>query len=220
MAATLYKCRMKKRAAIYIDMDDVITNTHQLLLHVLEREFGKKMSYSQITDFDLQRSFDLTDREYEHFFECVHDPEVMIRQAPVKGAKEVIQTWKDRGHTISILTGRPAVSRDVSITWLDRHGFLYDSFTIVNKYGRDASNGNGAISLESLLKKSFDLAVEDSGKMAKFLSERMGVRVALLDRPWNRDESFNHRVRRCAGWPEVETCFKTLREIPDSFPAR
>ena len=53
--------------SIYIDMDDVLSESNQTFPHILERELGKKMEYSQITTFDLQKSFDLSDDEYAHF---------------------------------------------------------------------------------------------------------------------------------------------------------
>ena len=196
--------------SIYIDMDDVITQSHQTFIDVLEREFGKKGTYSQITDFDLQKSFGLTDEEYDRFFEHIHDPEEMIRQTPVPGAKKAMAHWRNKGYEISIMTGRPSEARSVSMEWLKLNGFTYDSFSIVNKYGRDASNGNGSISLENLSTLEFDLAVEDSSRMARFLSEQMDVRVALLDRPWNQDLSTNNKIQRCSDWTEIEAYFGTL----------
>jgi uncharacterized HAD superfamily protein len=201
---------MEKTASIYVDMDDVLTQSSKVFLNVLEREFGKKKAYAQITDFDLKASFGLTETEYTHFFQCVHEPEEILGHTPVPGAKETMARWQRQGYRISIMTGRPTETRDASLVWLDRHGFTYDAFFIVNKYGRDGSNGDRSISLEDLSSRAFDLAVEDSGDMARFLSEHMDVRVALLNRPWNQNRSFNHKVRRCEDWTEIETCFGTL----------
>jgi len=66
------------------------------------------------------------------------------------------------------------------------------------------------MSMETLSKQYFDLAVEDSGQMARFLSENMNLRVALLDRPWNRSMSFNSNVQRCADWKEIKKKFERL----------
>jgi uncharacterized HAD superfamily protein len=196
--------------SIYIDMDDVLAESNLTFLTVLEREFGKKKDYSQITTFDLQTSFDLSDDEYAHFFDCIHRPEEMILHAPVAGARETLNIWRDRGYRICILTGRPLDTVEVSIKWLARHDFAHDAFSIVNKYGRQSSEGGDAISLETLSTQAFDLAVEDSGTMARFLSEEMGIRVALLDRPWNRSISFNGNVHRCADWMEIKHRFERL----------
>ena len=196
--------------SIYIDMDDVLSESNQTFLHILERDLGKKMEYSQITTFDLQKSFDLSDDEYTRFFNCIHNPDEMIRHAPVTGAQEILKLWHDKGYSISILTGRPVHTRDVSLKWLELHEFAHDSFSIVNKYGRASSKGEMSMSLEALSKHSFDLAVEDSGQMARFLSETMDIRVALLDRPWNRSMDFNNNVLRCTDWAEIKLNFERL----------
>ncbi len=197
-------------ASIYLDMDDVLTESHQTFLSVLDREFGKKVDYSQITTFDLQQSFGLSDEEYSLFFDCIHTPEEMIKHIPVSGAKQTLRLWSEKGYKISILTGRPLHTLDVSRKWLECNEFVHDSFSIVNKYGRDSSEGEMSMSLKTLSALSFDLAVEDSGQMARFLSEEMGVTVALIDRPWNRDMSFNKNVHRCADWKDVRQKFERL----------
>ena len=196
--------------SIYIDIDDVLAESCQTFLHVLEREFDKKVSFSQITDFDLKKSFGLTDDEYRRFFKSIHATKEMISHQPVPGARSGVQQWHDNGYEIRILTGRPADAKEISVQWLKRHRFSYDTFSIVNKYGRKGSEGNGSISLKDLSRHSFDLAVEDSAHMASFLSETMGVPVALLDRPWNRSFSFNEKVHRCRDWEEIKQRFNRI----------
>ncbi|THB79741.1 MAG: bifunctional metallophosphatase/5'-nucleotidase [Desulfobacteraceae bacterium] len=195
---------------IYVDMDDVLTESNLIFLDVLEREFNKKVGYEDIHTFDLKVSFGLTEDEFERFFECIHQEDEMMKQTPVPGSKETLQHWQDQGYEVKILTGRPVASEGVSVDWLARHGYAYDSFTIVDKYNRAASKGNGSMSLERLAECSFDLAIEDSGKMAQFLSETMGVQVALLERPWNRSMDFNGNVARCADWQEIKTRFERV----------
>lgn len=196
--------------SIYIDMDDVLAESNQTFLRILERDFEKKVAYSQITTFDLQKSFGLSDAEYVRFFDCIHQPDEMMQHTPVAGSRETLRLWHENGYKISILTGRPLDSRDISLEWLNRYDICHDAFFIVNKYGRDACEGKMSMSLKALEQCTFDLAVEDSGQMAQFLSETMGIQVALLDRPWNRSMSFNSNVHRCADWMEIKTRFERL----------
>ncbi len=191
-------------AEIYIDMDDVLTQSCHAFLKTLRQEFNKNATYEQITDFNLQVSFGLSDEDYAHFFSCIHTPDALFCQAPVEGAKDTISRWKKNGHRINILTGRPPETRDISIKWLVHNEFEFDSFSIVNKYGRQASKENNVMTLQALSTHSFDFAVEDSVTMAKFLSREMGVPVALLDRPWNRDILADGNIRRCSDWSRVD----------------
>jgi len=196
--------------SIYIDMDDVLTESNQTFLRVLERDFNKKIAYSQIKTFDLQKSFGLSDDDYASFFDRIHQPHEMLQHTPVAGSRETLRLWHENGYKISILTGRPLHSRSVSLEWLNRHEVCHDAFFIVNKYGRDVCEGEMSMSLKTLENQSFDFAVEDSGQMAQFLSETMNLKVALLDRPWNRSMSFNSNVHRCSDWMEIKTKFERL----------
>ncbi len=196
--------------SIYIDMDDVLCESNQTFLKVLEHEFDRKVDYDQITTFDLKQSFNLSDDEYDLFFERIHDPDEMIQHLPSKGAKHVLDNWNSKGYHINILTGRPSAAHSISLQWLDRHQFKYHDFCIVDKYDRDSSKSNNTLSLESLSQLSFDLAVEDSGQMALFLSEEMNTPVALMDRPWNRSFSFNNLVHRCSDWNDIKIKFEIL----------
>lgn len=196
--------------SIYIDMDDVLCESNETFLTVLEKRFNKKVHYDQITTFDLKQSFGLTDEEFNDFFDLIHEPEEMIQHKPVQGAKALLDTWDEKGYRINILTGRPVAAQPVSLEWLDKHQFKYHDFSIVDKYQRDASKGASAMTLDALSQMSFDLAIEDSGQMASFLSEEMNTPVALLDRPWNRSFDFNEKVHRCKDWSQIKAQFEIL----------
>lgn len=51
---------------------------------------------------------------------------------PFPGAKETINEWKRRGHTITFFTSRTEDMRRITEDWLDDCGFQYDAL-IMNK---------------------------------------------------------------------------------------
>jgi uncharacterized HAD superfamily protein len=59
--------------------------------------------------------------------------------------------------------------------------------------------------LSELSGDDFCLAIEDSRDMAQYLAGTLGLTVALLDRPWNRNgkKPLPVGVVRCQGWPEI-----------------
>jgi uncharacterized HAD superfamily protein len=133
----------------------------------------------------------------------------MIDFAPMDGAVDRLKRWGQSGYPIHVVTGRPADSLDVSIAWLKKHDVPFDDVILVDKYGRGAGDRHIAISLEQLAAMPFCLAVEDSTDMARHLSERMGVPVALFDRPWNRDAQTGRRLRRCHTWADIDRVFNS-----------
>jgi uncharacterized HAD superfamily protein len=189
---------------IYVDFDDVLSETGQACVNIIEREFGRKIAFEDLHSFDLKISCRLTDKEYKRLFELLHEPEEILNYNPIDGAIDVLSAWADRGFDIAIVTGRPTTAHDVSIQWLNQHKVPYHSFIMVDKYYREKMDRRLAISMEELAQKRFSLAIEDSSKMAKFVSEEMDVPVALFDRPWNRHFSLNGNVKRFDAWPQIE----------------
>ena len=74
---------------------------------------------------------------------------------------------------------------------------------MVDKYNRPGNDPAIAVSKEELAARAYDLAVEDSGDMAIFLAENMGVATALIDRPWNWACPSHDRVVRCRSWDDI-----------------
>lgn len=189
---------------VYIDFDDVITETGQACLEVLQKEFGRTADFEDLTTFDLKVSLGLSDDEFEHFFKILHQPEVVLKYQPIEGAIEGLNHWASQGINIAIVTGRFTSSYDASLQWLANHNVRYDSFTMVNKYQREDSDPSIAITLEELKKRKYSLAVEDSEVMAAFLSDEMRVPVALFDRPWNQNAKLNGKVTRYHTWDQLK----------------
>jgi len=194
---------------IYVDFDDVLSDTTSAFLKILKREFGKRVNFEDIFSFDLKASFNLTDSEYEHFFHRVHQADVIMSFSPMEGAIGALEAWIKLGYQISIVTGRLTSAHEASLDWLAEHRVPYHSFTMVDKYSRENNDSKLSISMEEFSQLKFSLAVEDSATMALHLSQKMGIPVALMDRPWNRMVDLNHNLKRYASWSEIHQDFKT-----------
>jgi uncharacterized HAD superfamily protein len=171
---------------IYVDFDDVLADTTKSFLKILRCEFGKSVNFEDIFSFDLRASFDLSESEFEHFFQRVHQPEVIMEFAPIEGC-----------------------AYEASLDWLSKHNVPYHSFMMVDKYSRENIDTKIAVSMEEFSEMKFSLAVEDSAKMALHLSQKMGISVALIDRPWNRRANLNHKINRYTSWYDIQNDFQT-----------
>lgn len=194
---------------IYVDFDDVLADTTKSFLKILRREFDKSVNFEDIFSFDLKASFDLSESEYEHFFQRVHQPEVIMEFAPIDGAVGVLEEWIKLGYQIAIVTGRLTSAYEASLDWLSKYNVPYHSFMMVDKYSRENIDTKIAVSMEKFSKMKFSLAVEDSAKMALHLSQKMGIPVALIDRPWNRRANLNPRISRYTSWYDIQNAFQT-----------
>jgi uncharacterized HAD superfamily protein len=188
---------------IYVDMDDVLCETARGCLEIVERVFGKRVAYEQLTDFNLGNSCELSSEETAELYHIVHHPDELLRLKPVNGAIAVLNQWMAAGFEIAIVTGRPPATYEPSLDWLAREHVPYHSFTVVDKYGRFTTEETIVVSLSELARREFTFAVEDSPTMAKYLAEQMRVPVRLFNRPWNRATVEHPKITRHNHWLDI-----------------
>jgi hypothetical protein len=197
---------------IYVDFDDCLCETARYFSELVDAMFGLEIPYEQIEFFDLQKSFSLTDAEYEKMMTMAHKPEALLSYDETPGASETVNHWIDLGYDVSVITGRPYSSYKASRLWLDRHGLERVKLYHLNKYGRDTfyDAGDTSLSLEDYYKMHFDYAVEDSPKAFKFFDHLPDLQVLVYDRPWNQNYVLPEKgYRRCYDW---ETIRASVRE--------
>ena len=77
-------------------MDDVLCHAARHVLVIVEREFGKRIAYEQLTNFDVGLSCGLRPDEREELYRIVHRPDELLSMAPVSDAIAVLGSWKQR----------------------------------------------------------------------------------------------------------------------------
>ena len=191
---------------IYVDFDDCLCETALAFTFIADRLFGKKVPYEEVRFFNLQKSFDLTDEQYDQLLIKGHEPEVLLSFAETPGASAVINEWTGSGHEVSVITGRPYSTYEVSRTWLDRHELQDIRLYCLDKYGREnfLKNSNFSLELSDYYKMRFDYAVEDSPLAFRFFDHIPDIRVMVFDRPWNREAELpNAHYHRCFDWESI-----------------
>ncbi|MCR5607572.1 MAG: 2-dehydropantoate 2-reductase [Lachnospiraceae bacterium] len=198
---------------IYIDFDDCLCETARYFSELVKELFGKNVPYENIKYFDLDKSFELTDAEFEKMMIEAHRPEALLSYDETPGAIEAVNGFIDAGHTVSIITGRPYSSYEPSREWLDRHGLDRVKLFCLNKYGRDSFIKDSEFSLEidDYYKMHFDYAIEDSPRAFKFFEHLPNLKVLVYNRPWNKECEFpGENYCRCYDW---ETIGKIIKGI-------
>lgn len=192
---------------IYVDFDDCLCETARHFSGLAKDMFGTNVPYENINFFNLQKSFSLTDKQYEDMMAEAHKPEILLSYAETPGAADTLNSWVDEGHDVSVITGRPFNSFEPSREWLDRHRLGRIKLYCLNKYGRDSfyQNTEYSLELEDYYKMHFDIAVEDSPHAFKFFDHLPDLKVLVYDRPWNHNvELPGDNYIRCFDWNEIE----------------
>jgi len=199
---------------IYVDIDDVLSRTVETLIDLLERLHDRRVAVDECRHFDLRRSFALDDEALSRFMDHAHADEVIESIVPVEGAGRVLERWTAAGARVALVTGRPPITREASLRWLEAHGLPHDELHHLDKWSRPSWNEHGlpALRFDEIGGLGFEFAVEDSLETAVRLVEEFEIPVALMDRPWNRGvDGLPRRTRsnlvRCRGWEEVDRSF-------------
>jgi uncharacterized HAD superfamily protein len=196
---------------IYVDFDDCLCETAKHFSDLVKVMFGKDVPYENIKYFNLQRSFSLTDDEYENMMIEAHKPEALLSYDETPRAVNTINEWIDSGHDVSVITGRPYSAFEASRLWLDRHGLARAKLFCLDKYGRDnfIKNSMFNLDLDDYYKMHFDYAIEDSPFAFKFFDHLPDLKVMVIDRPWNQDCEFpGPGYTRCYDWKTIKEMVK------------
>ncbi len=191
---------------IYIDFDDCLCETARYFSKLGYELFKKDVPYEDIHFFDLQKSFSLSDEQYEKLMTEGHKSDVLLSYDETPGACACINSWLDKGFEVSVITGRPYSAYEPSLKWLDDHGLDRVKLYCLNKYGRDSfiKNSEFSLEIEDYLKMGFDYAIEDSPSAFRFFDHLPDLKVLVYDRPWNRDCTFPGRnYLRCFDWDDI-----------------
>ena len=192
---------------IYIDFDDVICETAKHITKLAKELFGIELPYREMQFFNLQKVFELSDAQYNELMETCHTPENLLTYEETPYASSVINKWIDAGHEVSVVTGRPFDAYEPSRKWLDNHGLERAALYTVDKYGREKNvqSYTYAMTLEQLYSMDFDFAIEDSPVAFEHVLHFKNCKVAVFDRPWNRESELpNERFIRCSDWLEID----------------
>lgn len=92
---------------VYIDFDDVLCETAKYFTKIAKELFGIDVPYREVQFFNLKKTFDLSDEQYEEMMKAGHLPENLLNYEETTGAADTINKWVDEGHEIFIITGRP-----------------------------------------------------------------------------------------------------------------
>ncbi len=195
-------------AHVYVDFDDVLTDTISGIRRLALAKWGKDVPYESVFDFDLRKTFNLSDDEMMELVGLTHDRDFLGGLAPLPGACECLLAWRAAGHDVAVVTGRPPHSQAYSLLWLERHGVAGLELIHWDKYRRYRTEPSA--SDEDIRAMNFDFFVDDApAALSRIAGLYPQGRVAILDKPWNRTFVPMHEgMRRCLNWQDVGRYFK------------
>lgn len=203
---------------IYIDFDDVLSETARTLCLLADRMFGRKVAYEEVFAFDLQISFNLSRDEIASLMDTAHTYELLMSYPETEGACATISKWMAEGHELEIVTGRPISTHEGSLEWLSRRGIEGLPIIHVDKFGREppplSPDAPRSLSVDEFCERQYDFAVEDSPMAFAHLARLDDCRVAVYERPWNKTiELPSKAFTCCSNWQEIDNLFQRYSSL-------
>ena len=81
---------------VYIDFDDVICETAMHFCCIAKELFDIDLPYQEVQFFNLKKSFDLDDAQYEELMKAGHLPQTLLAYEETPGASEIINICRRR----------------------------------------------------------------------------------------------------------------------------
>ena len=173
------------RPGFAVDIDNVLAQAEhevQRIFHELTGEPWPSRTYASAGGLDgSDLDPDLIDRIFDYFYER------SIPTLPVvPGAQPVLQRLQ-KDYRIVLITARRPSARPYTLRWLEKHGIPFDE---LHHTGEKTEASNDVV-----------LAVDDHPVYAKEYLAR-GIRVFLMDQPWNQTFS-DPGATRVSDWDEL-----------------
>ena len=195
-----------KKMKIGIDIDEVVVECVKHYLEIYRREYGKHKQFEDITTYNLWEPLEISREEAIALFDNMFNKEMLHKVDFIDGAKEFINKLAEK-FDLFFITARPLTIKKETKDFLETH-FPYILFEI--RHSRRFSDEKSIAKEEICRNLGVSILVEDDLNHAEGCAN-VGIKVLLLDKPWNQD--FEHEnVLRVYNWKEIYERIKEFKE--------
>lgn len=192
---------------IGIDIDDTISNTFETFLPYMkkfvEQDLNRKLdlNLSSRTDYyNIIEKYGLNEEEARGFWEKYYIP-MLENVNPKISAVEVINTLKEKGNRIILITARVddeiVDAKAITEKWLDENKINYDKL-IINSHDK----------LEIAKQEKIDIFIDDSIRNCEMVSS--GNIKTYMFSTQNNNYYENENIEKIVSWDEF---YEKIKEV-------
>lgn len=182
---------------IGIDIDGVIANSETDYRKTINRLFNLNLKQKDIIFYKYEECAGLTEEQMCLFFKTFYREGGWLKIKPIRGAKKFLDKLKKEKHRIIIVTSRPREHiKKETCQWLKKHKMPYAELIFLENH---KSKHQAAL----IRGHKFDYFIEDYYENALDFAQK-GVKVLLVDYPWNRQEKPHPNIKRIKNLQEAE----------------
>ena len=187
---------------IGIDLDDVVFEFTKEFIKFYNQKYEKNIIFEDVKTYYFEEVFNLPLIEIIHLIEELVSRGVGWDLPVCEDAKKIILNLGEN-HEIIFLTSRTV--RKGTLESLKSHfpNLVFKLIFSSNVYG----NSGGKTKEKICNDEGIRIMIEDSPEYAKNIAKK-GIRVFLLDKPWNQDYEQHPNIIKINHWKEVENYIK------------
>lgn len=186
---------------IGIDLDECLTEFVFSFLNYYNNKYGTKLNKGDIRSYDFCEFIgcskeESTDRIYG-FYETSYFKELPV----VFGSKNGVRSLSS-DNELFVITSRPEYIAQQTERWLEHH--FHNRFSDII-FANELNNGQYSFKRtksEVCAYLGVEFMIEDDESNARDCAFR-GVKVFLIDQPWNQDEKLHSGIKRVYDWNEI-----------------
>lgn len=185
---------------IGIDFDDVVANSLDVLMRLHNERYGTALTRADFHSFNLWEVWGGTREEAIKKIDEFFNEDQLKEISPIAGSIEAINTLKQEGHDLYVITGR--AERDVAQTerWLKHHfagvfkGVHYAHFNTLDKSPRRKLDICKELKIELMIDDHLPTAIECAEN---------GIKAFLFNQPNNAHAVLPPGITRVHSWNEI-----------------
>ena len=182
---------------IAIDIDEVIVEFLKGYLKIHEDRSGIRVFFEDIFSYSLWKPLEIPEEEAMETMEEFYNSEHFDKLEIVEGARESILKLSENNE-LFFVTARPSSLKKQTENFFHMN---FNGIPLRVFYSGDYFGGRKT-KAEICKTLGISIIIEDNGYNAIDCA-RNGVKVFLLDKPWNKDYELHENVIRVKNWNEI-----------------
>lgn len=182
---------------IGIDIDDTLARFVESLHQFYNKRYGTNIQKEDVFSYKFWEVWGLPQGDEKPIIRDFFNSPFFRRIKFVSGSQEGILALS-RSNYLAAVTARPSFLADETKSWLDQcypNAFSNVHFTTHKLSGYSPKS-------KICLEMSYEILVEDRADYANECAEK-GIKVFLLDNPWNQGNHLHSNVTRVMNWEDL-----------------
>jgi uncharacterized HAD superfamily protein len=185
---------------IAVDIDEVLADFFSYFVYFHNLMYKTKVSKKDMKKYYLNEVFEV-DRAEMHIrymeFKSLH---LLEQLNPVKGAVDGLKKLIEMGFDLHLVTARPQIIEEETRKWLSVH--FKDIYLPIHFTHPGTGNSHHLKKSEICKEIGAEILIDDHMENALDCAEN-GIKVFLMDAPWNQTEDLPPNVVRVKSWKDI-----------------